>query len=174
MKPYKTPKRLLLIALLLICATTTTLHCQTTLYNQYKHRTDIRVACIMQYPITDSVKVDVTLFIPKTKEAVWPMVEEFNVINLEKDSVNYYYSNDKYAPLHFYNVEKDNIKRFYGPIRNPDNDYKNMAYLVYSYKNGVLMIFHDIETEQRSDILEQFLIGTLKQPDLLPKINEEK
>ena len=174
MKPYRIPKRLLLIALLLICATTTTLHCQTTLYNQYKHRTDIRVACIMQYPITDSVKVDVTLFIPKTKEAVWPMVQEFNVINLEKDTVNYYYSNDKYAPLHFYNVEKDNIKRFYGPIRNPDNDYVNMSKLVYNYNTGTIMVFHNIETEERCDILDRFLIKALKQPELLPKTNEYK
>ena len=164
---------LIVLTITVICSSLP-LQGQTKLYNQYKHRTDMVVMCVMDFPLTDSIKTDITMFMPKTKEDLWPMVQEFNVINLEKDTVNYYYGNDKYAPLHFYNVEKDNIKKFYGPIRNPDNDYKNMAYLVYSYKNGVLMIFHDIETEQRSDILEQFLIGTLKQPDLLPKINEEK
>ena len=170
MKPYKTPKRLLLIALLLICATTTTLHCQTTLYNQYKHRTDIRVACIMQYPITDSVKVDVTLFIPKTKEAVYTLVEEFN-LGIEKDIIDKDLG-DEYSGLLTRIVCSDNVKKKYG--NTSSDDYTNISKLVYNCSNGVLMIFHDIETEQRSDILEQFLIGTLKQPDLLPKINEEK
>lgn len=167
MKPYKTPKRLLLIALLLICATTTTLHCQTTLYNQYKHRTDIRVACIMQYPITDSVKVDVTLFIPKTKEDLWPMVQEFG-LGLDKDTVyNRFEKEEKYT-LYFYNVPKDNIKKRFGPITS-DKDYKNIAKLVYSYNMGMIMILHDMDTEDRYKIINRFLIKTLKQPNLLPK-----
>ena len=168
MKPYKTPKRLLLIALLLICATTTTtLPCQTTLYNQYKHRTDIRVACIMQYPITDSVKVDVTLFIPKTKEAVWPMVQEFG-LGLDKEEVyNRFEKEEKYT-LYFYNVPKDNIKKRFGPITS-DKDYKNIAKLVYSYNMGMIMILHHMDTEDRYKIINRFLIKTLKQPNLLPK-----
>ena len=70
MKLQNPSKILLLTAMMLICATTTTLHCQTKLYKQDKHRTDMMVACIMNYPITDSVKVDVTMLVPQTKEAV--------------------------------------------------------------------------------------------------------
>lgn len=46
MKLQNPSKILLLTAMMLICATTT-LHCQTKLYKQYKHRTDMMVACIM-------------------------------------------------------------------------------------------------------------------------------
>ena len=170
MKPYKTPKRLLLIALLLICATTTTLHCQTTLYNQYKHRTDIRVACIMQYPITDSVKVDVTLFVPKTKEDLWPMVQEFG-IGLDKDTVYNRFGKEEKYTLYTYNVRKDDIKKDFGVIKS-DKDYKNMAILAYNYNMGTIIIFHDINAKDRYKTINRFLIKTLKQPDLLPKKNE--
>ena len=164
---------LIVLTITVICSSLP-LQGQTKLYNQYKHRTDMVVMCVMDYPLTDSLKTDITLFQPLTPDHLWPMVEEFNVINLEKDTVNYYYSNDKYAPLHFYNVEKDNIKRFYGPIRNPDNDYVNMSKLVYNYNTGTIMVFHNIETEERCDILDRFLIKALKQPELLPKTNEYK
>ena len=164
---------LIVLTITVICSSLP-LQGQTKLYNQYKHRTDMVVMCVMDFPITDSIKTDITLFQPLTPDHLWPMVEEFNVINLEKDTVNYYYSNDKYAPLHFYNVEKDNIKRFYGPIRNPDNDYVNMSKLVYNYNTGTIMVFHNIETEERCDILDRFLIKALKQPELLPKTNEYK
>ncbi|MBO7201357.1 MAG: hypothetical protein J6V54_08200 [Bacteroidales bacterium] len=164
---------LIVLTITVICSSLP-LQGQTKLYNQYKHRTDMVVMCVMDFPITDSITVDITLFQPLTPDHLWPMVQEFNVINLEKDTVNYYYSNDKYAPLHFYNVEKDNIKRFYGPIRNPDNDYVNMSKLVYNYNTGTIMVFHNIETEERCDILDRFLIKALKQPELLPKTNEYK
>ena len=169
MKPYKTPKRLLLIALLLICATTTTLHCQTTLYNQYKHRTDIRVACIMQYPITDSVKVDVTLFIPKTKEAVWPLVEEFN-LELDKEKVYNRFGKEERYSLYMYIVYKDDIKKRYGEIKSGD-DYNNTAILVYNYSTGTIMIFHDIETKERNNMIISFLIETTVNPDILSQYN---
>ena len=164
---------LIVLTITVICSSLP-LQGQTKLYNQYKHRTDMVVMCVMDFPITDSITVDITLFQPLTPDHLWPMVQEFNVINLEKDTVNYYYSNDKYAPLHFYHVEKDNIKRFYGPIRNPDNDYVNMSKLVYNYNTGTIMVFHNIETEERCDILDRFLIKALKQPELLPKTNEYK
>ena len=129
------------------------------------------VACAMDFPITDSVKVDVTLFIPKTKEAVWPMVQEFG-LGLDKEEVyNRFEKEEKYT-LCFYNVPKDNIKKRFGPITS-DKDYKNMSILAYNYDMGMIMIFHDINTKERNDILPRYLISTLKQPDLLPKINEE-
>ena len=89
------------------------------------------------------------------------------VINLEKDTVNYYYGNDKYAPLHFYNVEKDNIKKFYGPMCNPTKDYKNISKLVYNYNMGIIMIFHDIETEKRYRAITRFLLKSVNHLELL-------
>ena len=53
-------------------------------------------------------------------------------------------------------------------------DYKNISKLVYSYSNGTIVVFHNIETEERCDILDRFLIKALKQPELLPKTNEYK
>ena len=147
------------------------LHCQTKLYNQYKHRTDMVVACAMDFPITDSIKTDITMFMPKTKEDLWPMVQEFG-LGLDKEEVyNCFEKEEKYT-LYFYNVPKDNIKKRFGPITS-DKDYKNMSILAYNYNMGIIMIFHDINTKERDDILQRYLISTLKQPDLLPKINEE-
>ena len=140
---------------------------QTALYNQYKHRTDIRVACIMQYPLTDSLKTDITLFEPKTKEDLWPMVQEFG-LGLDKDEVYNYFEKEERYTLYSYNVRKDNIKKCFGPITS-NEDYKNMSILAYNYNMGIIIIFHDINTEDRCDIIERFLIKTLKQPDLLPK-----
>ena len=140
---------------------------QTALYNQYKHRTDIRVACIMQYPLTDSLKTDITLFEPKTKEDLWPMVQELG-LGLDKDEVYNQFGQEKRYTLYSYNVRKDNIKKCFGPITS-NEDYKNMSILAYNYNMGIIIIFHDINTEDRCDIIERFLIKTLKQPDLLPK-----
>ena len=81
----KYTKKVLAI-LVVFLPVTGNLYSQTQLYEQYKHRTDITVACIMQYPISDSVKTDVTMFISNSKEALWAMVQEFN-LGLEKDKV---------------------------------------------------------------------------------------
>ena len=140
---------------------------QTALYNQYKHRTDIRVACIMQYPLTDSLKTDITLFEPKTKEDLWPMVQELG-LGLYKEKVYNRFEKEERYSLYTRNVRKDNIKKRFGPITS-DEDYKNMSILAYNYNMGIIIIFHDINTEDRCDIIERFLIKTLKQPDLLPK-----
>ena len=59
---------------------------QTELYKQYEHRTEFTVMCIMQYPITDSVKTDITLFVPHDKEGIMPMLKEFN-IDIDEEEV---------------------------------------------------------------------------------------
>ena len=74
---------LIVLTITVICSSLP-LQGQTKLYNQYKHRTDMVVMCVMDYPITDSITVDITLFQPLTPDHLWPMVQEFNVINLEK------------------------------------------------------------------------------------------
>ena len=146
--------------------------CQTTLYKQYKHRTDFVAMCIMNYPITDSVKVDVTMLVPNNKEAVWPLVEEFN-LELDKEEVCNRFGKEERYSLYTYNVRKEDVKKMFGEIKS-EEDYKNMERLVYSYNTGTIMIFHDIETKERYRIINRFIIKVTKQPELLPKLNEEK
>ena len=63
-------KILILIITIVAMAATQNAYCQTALYNQYKHLTDVRVVCIMDFPVDENVKVDITMLEPKTKEAV--------------------------------------------------------------------------------------------------------
>ena len=141
--------------------------CQTELYKQYKHLTDVKVVCIMKFPINDTTTTSLTLFVPKTKEAVYYLVEEFN-LGLDKEKVYNRFEKEERYSLYTYNVRKDDIKKRFGPITS-DEDYKNMSILAYNYNMGIIIIFHDINTEDRYKIINRFLIKTLKQPDLLPK-----
>ena len=141
--------------------------CQTELYKQYKHLTDVKVVCIMKFPINDTTTTSLTLFVPKTKDAVYYLVEEFN-LGLDKEKVYNRFGKEERYSLYTYNVRKDNIKKIYGPITS-DEDYKNMSILAYNYNMGIIIIFHDINTEDRYKIINRFLIKALKQPDLLPK-----
>ena len=152
-KQYKTA---ICLILLVTIATMVPLKvcCQTDLYKQYEHRTDITAMCMLNFPLTPDIKTDITMFVPKTKEDLWPMVQEFNIINLEKDTVNYYYGSDKNTPLHFYNVKKDNIKEFYG-IVSSDKDCEKIAILVYNYSEGILIILHDIDTKERERQIDE-------------------
>ena len=157
---------LIVLTITVICSSLP-LQGQTKLYNQYKHRTDMVVMCVMDYPITDSIKTDITLFQPKTPDHLWPMVEEFN-LGLDKEKVYNRFGKEERYSLYTYNVRKDDIKKRFGPITS-DEDYKNMSILAYNYNMGIIIIFHDINTEDRYKIINRFLIKTLKQPDLLPK-----
>ena len=156
------------ILLMTIAATMTPkAMCQTELYKQYKHLTDVKVVCIMKFPINDTTTTSLTLFVPKTKDAVYYLVEEFN-LGLDKEKVYNRFGKEERYSLYTYNVRKDDIKKSYGPITS-DEDYKNMSILAYNYNMGIIIIFHDINTEDRYKIINRFLIKTLKQPDLLPK-----
>ena len=160
---------MILIITIVAMAATQNAYCQTALYNQYKHLTDVRVICIMDFPITGQVKVDITMLEPKTKEAVYYLVEEFN-LGLDKEEVYNQFGQEKKYTLNTYNVRKDNIKKRFGPITS-NEDYKNMSRLAYNYNMGVIVIFHNIDTKERYGIITDFLINTLEQPDLLPKTN---
>ena len=143
--------------------------CQTDIYKQYKHLTDVKVICIMKFPINDTTTTAITLFVPKTKEAVWPLVEEFN-LGLDKEEVyNRFEKEEKYT-LYTYNVRKDDVKKRFGPITS-DEDYKNIEILAYNYSMGTIMIIHDVNNKERGRIIGEFLINVLEQPDLLPKTN---
>jgi hypothetical protein len=124
----------------------------------------------MNYPITDSVKVDVTMLVPQTKEAVYTMVEEFN-LGLDKEKVYNRFEKEERYSLYSYNVSKDDIKKRFGPITS-DEDYKNMSKLAYNYNMGIIIIFHDINTKERNATIVKFLRTTLEQPELLPKTTD--
>ena len=161
-------KKILIILMLVIYCSK--LYSQTELYKKYEHRTEFTVMCIMQFPITDSVKTDITLFVANSKEDLWSMVEEFN-LGLEKDEVYSKFATQKKYSLYMYNVHKDNIKKRYGAITNAD-DYKNMMRLAYSYNKGVILIFHDIDTEERYDVIRAFLTKSLKNNGKIPGKSE--
>ena len=167
MKLHNPSKILLLTAMMLICATTTTLHCQTKLYKQYKHRTDMMVACIMNYPITDSVKVDVTMLVPQTKEAVYTLVEEFN-LGIEKDIIDKDLENE-YSGLFRRIVYRSNVKKAFGQVTSAD--YNDISELVYNCSKGIILVFHNIETRERRIAINKFLTNTLIELEKFPSID---
>ena len=141
---------------------------QTSLYKQYEHRTDIVAMCVLNYSINDTVKVNITLLEPKTKEAVYTLVEEFN-LGIEKDIIDERLG-DKYSGLSIRNVHKDNVKKRYGAIESPD-DYKNISMLVYNYGTGALLVFHNVDTKERDNAIGTFLTNTLTEPEKFPSID---
>ena len=155
----------IVVAIMVVCGSLP-IYAQTDLYKQYEHRTDMVVMCVMDFPITPDVKTDITLFIPKTKEDLWPMVQEFN-LGLNKDKVYERLGAEKKYSLFMSNVCKDNIKKGFGPIKSAD-DYKNMMRLAYNYNKGVILVFHDIDTKERSDEVRRFLLRMLKNKGKLP------
>ena len=161
-------KILILIITIVAMAATQNAYCQTALYNQYKHLTDVRVICIMDFPVDENVKVDITMLEPKTKEAVYYLVEEFN-LGIEKDIIDKDLENE-YSGLFRRIVYKDNVKKRYGVIESPD-DYKNISRLIYNYSTGTLMIFHNIDTEERFTAISNLLMDVLTNPEKFPSIN---
>ena len=160
-------KILILIITIVAMAATQNAYCQTALYNQYKHLTDVRVVCIMDFPVDENVKVDITMLEPKTKEAVYYLAEEFN-LGIEKDIIEKDL-NDEYSGLFIRNVYKDNVKKKYGPIIA--DDYTNVSTLVYSCSNGTIVVFHNIDTKERNDVVGTFLTNTLAEPEIFPSVN---
>ena len=141
--------------------------CQTELYKQYKHLTDVKVVCIMKFPINDTTTTSLTLFVPKTKEAVYYLVEEFN-LGIEKDIIDKDLG-DEYSGLFRCNVCRNNVKKAFGPIIN--NDYTNVSELVYNCSKGTIVVFHNIENRERKIAISKFLTGTLTEPEKFPSID---
>ena len=159
---------LIVLTITVICSSLP-LQGQTKLYNQYKHRTDMVVMCVMDYPLTDSIKTDITLFQPKTPDHLWPMVQEFN-LGLDKEEVYNRFGQEKKYSLSTRSVCKDDIKKRFGEIKS-DEDFKNMERLVYSYNTGTIMIFHDIDTEERFTAISNLLMDVLTNPEKFPSID---
>ena len=146
--------------------------CQTELYKQYKHLTDVKVVCIMKFPINDTTTTSLTLFVPKTKEAVYYLAEEFN-LGIEKDIIDNRFGQQERYSLYTYYVRKDDVKKRFGEIKT-DEDFKDIANLVYNYNMGTIVIFHDIDTKERAIIVETFLVSTLKDRKKFPSVDNVK
>ena len=146
--------------------------CQTELYKQYKHLTDVKVVCIMKFPINDTTTTSLTLFVPKTKEAVYYLVEEFN-LGIEKDIIDNRFGQEERYSLYTYYVRKDDVKKRFGEIKT-DEDFKDIAKLAYNYNMGTIVIFHDIDTKERAIIVETFLVSTLKDRKKFPSVDNVK
>ena len=143
---------------------------QTKLYKEYEYRTDITAMCILNYPIYDSVKVDITMLVPNEKEDAARLAEDFN-LGLDKDTIFRYYGSEMngiYKRL----VYKNNTKKMFRAINNPD-DYKEVSILLYKYNVGVIVIFHNIDTKERNRKVNRFFIEAVSNPEILPNIDNE-
>ena len=142
---------------------------QTELYEKYKHLTDVTVACVMNYSVNDTTQVELTMLAPQTKEAVYYLVEEFN-LGIEKDIIDKTLGDKRVMSLFRMLVHKDDPTKSYGAI-NEDDDWKNVSRLVYNYNTGTIVIFHDIENRERRLAIGRFLTGTLTEPEKFPTID---
>ena len=165
----KNRAKIMMMALTLV-ALLGTAKAQTELYKKYEHLEDVTVVCIMKFPINDTTTTSLTLFVPKTKEAVYYLAEEFN-LGIEKDIIDKTLGDKNNNDLLRYIVHKDNVKKIYGAIESPD-DYKNISTLVYNYNAGEILIFHDIDTKERSYSISSFLIEAVIDLDILPKMEK--
>jgi hypothetical protein len=125
--------------------------------------------CVMDFPLTDSIKTDITLFQPLTPDHLWPMVQEFN-LGLDKEKVYNRFGKEERYSLYTYNVRKDDVKKMFGEIKT-DEDYKDIAILAYNYNIGTIVIFHDIENRERRLAIGRFLTNTLTEPEKFPTID---
>ena len=144
---------------------------QTELYKKYEHLEDVTVVCIMKLPINDTMTAQVTLLAPHTKEAVYYLVEEFN-LGIEKDIIDERLGDKGVMSLFRKLVHKDDPIKSYGAI-NEDDDWKNVSRLVYNYNVGSLVVFHNIETEKRYDAISRYLMNVLRNPEKFPSIENK-
>lgn len=173
MKPYAnkyTVRFVALLAISFVLLLPTMVCSQTKLYKECEHRTDLTAMCILNYPIYDSVKVDITMLVPNTKEDAAKLAEEFN-LGLDKDTIFRYYGSEMngiYKRL----VYKNNTKEKFGYVSNP-SDYKDVSILLYKYNLGVIVIFHNIDTKERNRKVNRFFIEAVSNPEILPNIEME-
>ena len=158
---------MILIITIVAMAATKNTYCQTALYNQYKHLTDVRVICIMDFPVDENVKVDITMLEPKTKEAVYTLVEEFN-LGIEKDIIDKDLENE-YSGLFRRIVYRSNVKKAFGQVTSAD--YNDISELVYNCSKGIILVFHNIETRERRIAINKFLTNTLIELEKFPSID---
>ena len=89
---------------------------------------------------------------------------------MDKEEVYNRFGKEERYSLYTYNVRKDDVKKRFGEIKT-DEDYKNIAILAYNYNIGTIVVFHNIETEERDNAISEFLIGTLTESEKFPSID---
>ena len=167
----KRPAKATIVALMMWICCLMHANAQTELYEKYKHLTDVTVACVMNYRVNDTTEVEITLLAPHTKEAVYYLVEEFN-LGIEKDIIDERLGDKGVMSLFRKLVHKDDPTKSYGSI-NEDDDWKNVSRLVYNYNIGSLVVFHNIETEKRYDAISRYLMNVLRNPEKFPSIENK-
>ena len=167
----KTNKRMIVMLATTLIIGLQNIYAQTELYKKYQHRKDITVACAMQFPINNDVKTNITIFVPKTKDAVYYLVEEFN-LGIEKDIIDKTLGDKRVMSLFRMLVHKDDPTKSYGAI-NEDDDWKDVSMLAYNYNVGSLVVFHNIETEKRYDAISRYLMNVLRNPEKFPSIENK-
>ena len=168
MKTRKTKPTLILMAIALWLGTAMPTLGQTELYKQYSHLKDVTVACIMNFHVNDTTQVEITILAPQTKEAVYYLVEEFN-LGIEKDIIDKTLGDKNNTKLRRRIVHRNNVRKEFGSIKS--EDYKDISELVYNWSKGTIVVFHNIENRERRLVINRFLTNTLVEPKLFPSVD---
>ncbi len=166
----KRPAKATIVALMMWICCLMHANAQTELYEKYKHLTDVTVACVMNFYVNDTTQVELTILAPQTKEAVYTLVEEFN-LGIEKDIIDETLGDKNNMGLFSRNVYKNDPTKKYGAIGGND-DFKDISVLAYNCNTGALLIFYNIETIERARIVSKFLNNSLKNPEILNDIEQ--
>ena len=46
--------------------------------------------------------------------------------------------------------------------------------MVYGFYSGILMVIHDVDTEERNKIISKYLTKSHRKPEILPEVQENK
>ena len=170
-KNIPTIKTKILAAAIYLCCTLPAAG-QTELYKQYRHLKDVTVACIMNFHVNDTTQVELTILAPQTKEAVYYLVEEFN-LGIEKDIIDKtfgdVFGDENNSKLSRRIVHKNDAKKAFGKITSAD--YKDISELVYKWSTGTIVVFHNIENIERRLAINSFLTTILTEPEKFPTID---
>jgi hypothetical protein len=166
----KRPAKATIVALMMWICCLMHANAHTELYENYKHLTDVTVACVMNYRVNDTTEVEITLLAPHTKEAVYYLAEEFN-LGIEKDIIDEGLGNKGNISLFRKLVHKDDPTKSYGVVSG-DDDLKDVSMLVYNVNIGTVLIFQDIETMERIKVISDFLTTALTKPEILKNIEQ--
>ena len=143
---------------------------QTKIYKEYEHRTDLTAMCVLNFIITDSVKVDITVLEPNNADAAYELVKDFGFENaMTKEDVEEAMRTEEEGLLRKL-VWRNNPKKRFGPITSPD-DYKKISVLVYNTATGVILIFHNVDTIERYKFISSLLTKSLTDKEALPDSN---
>lgn len=129
--------------------------CQTDLYKKYEHLPDVMVACIMNFPITDSTTTDITLFLPDNDVTANYLYE--NIFCFGKlDSITIDSTQNKARTTSAFRLKNDLCNT--GEEIKSNQDYSTRYLVCYMYKTKSFVIFDNINSKQNHyDILKSYI-----------------